>query len=101
MLADLLSQEEELVQGVQLYQGVGQQNQGREKEVIEVTEKADFFHWFRFQQERSLPVYEEECCIGEVGEEDERKGDEWEVGPDREGSGIGEQESGHAQDERV
>ena len=76
MLADLLSQEEELVQGVQLYQGVGQQNQGREKEVIEVTEKADFFHWFRFQQERSLPVYEEECCIGEVGEEDERKGDE-------------------------
>ena len=68
MLADLLSQEEELVQGVQLYQGVGQQNQGREKEVIEVTEKADFFHWFRFQQERSLPVYEEEYCIGEVGE---------------------------------
>ena len=44
MRADLLSQEEELVQGIQLYQGVGQQNQGREKEVIEVTEEADLLH---------------------------------------------------------
>ena len=76
MFADLLSQEEELMQGIQLYQGVGQQDQGREKEVIEVTQKANFLHWLRFQQERSLPVYEEEYCIGEVGEEEESKGDE-------------------------
>ena len=73
MLADLLSQEEEFMQGVQLYQGVGQR---RKKEVIEVTEKANSLHWLRFQQERSLPVYKKEYCIGEVGQEDERKGDE-------------------------
>ena len=76
MLADLLSHEEELMQGVQLYQGVGQQDQRREKEVIEITEKANFLHWLRFQQERSLPVYEKEYCIGEIGEEEERKGKE-------------------------
>jgi hypothetical protein len=46
MLADLLSQEEEFMQGVQLYQGVGQR---RKKEVIEVTEKANSLHWLRFQ----------------------------------------------------
>ena len=101
MLADLLSHDEKFMQGVQLYQGVGQQDQGREKEVIEITEKANFLHWLRFQQERCLPVYEEEYCIGKVGEEEERKGNEWDVGADREGSGDGEQESGHTQDEGV
>ena len=37
MFADFLSEEEELMQGIKLYQGVSQQDQGREKEVIELT----------------------------------------------------------------
>ena len=60
--------------------------------MIEVTQKANFLHWLRFQQERSLPVYEEEYCIGEVGEKKECKGGECEVGAEREGSGEREQD---------
>ena len=50
MLADLPAQKQELMKGVQLYQGIGKKDQRRDKKMIKISKKADSLHWLGLQE---------------------------------------------------
>ena len=92
MLADPPSPAQELMEGKQLYQGVGQQDHRRDKKMVKISKKADSLHWLGLQEQRSFPINEEEYCLSEVGEEQEGEGEDGHVGGEGVGAGRGEEQ---------
>ena len=90
MRADRLSPNSQFVESDKLDHGVGQEDQGREDDVADVSDEGDLFLRLGIQEERQSPVEEEHDKGGEVlenqegGEEVGRDGRKEEVDGDEE-----------------